>query len=139
MEARQNANMRQRRPETRTHSCAGRKTWARSRTSPPPPWTEGTPRSGAWTPSNPCKASGLQHLHRASFAFGLSAKRVPVSPFEVFLLLAETRSGQSRRGFTQVANKVIAEVEGQRVLVGQEPPDGRAARDGSRRRFHSSV
>lgn len=45
------------------------------------------------------------------------------SPFQVFLLLAETCSGQSRRGFAQIANEIIAEVEGQRVLARQQPPD----------------
>lgn len=55
-----------------------------------------------------------------------------VLPFEVFFLLAETRSGQRGRGFAQKANKIIAEVERERVLVGQEPPDTTARRDGGR-------
>lgn len=63
---------------------------------------------------------------------------LPFLPFEVFFLLAETRSGQSRRGFTQIANKIIAEVERQRVLVRQEPPDTTARRDGSRWMFQFS-
>lgn len=53
-------------------------------------------------------------------------RNVPVLPFEVVLLLAETRSGQGGRGFAQVADEVVAEVEGERVLVGQEPPGGTA-------------
>lgn len=60
------------------------------------------------------------------------------SPFQVFLLLTETGAGQSRGGFAQVANEIIAEVEGQRVLARQQPPDRTAAGDGSRRRFNFS-
>lgn len=60
------------------------------------------------------------------------------SPFQVFLLLAETPSGQSRRGFAQIANEIIAEVEGQRVLARQQPPDTTANGDGSRCSFNVS-
>lgn len=54
------------------------------------------------------------------------------SPFQVFLLLAETCPGQSGGGFAQIANEIIAEVEGQRVLARQQPPDTTASGDGSR-------
>lgn len=54
------------------------------------------------------------------------------SPFQVLLLLAKTCPGQSGRGFAQVADEVIAEVEGERVLARQQPPDTTATGDGSR-------
>lgn len=60
------------------------------------------------------------------------------SPFQVVLLLAKTCPGQSRRGFAQIANEIIAEVEGQRVLARQQPPDTTATGDGSRWRVNFS-
>lgn len=60
------------------------------------------------------------------------------SPFQVVLLLAKTCPRQGRRGLAQVANEIIAEVEGQRVLARQQPPDTTATGDGSRWRVNFS-
>lgn len=54
------------------------------------------------------------------------------APFQVVLLLAEACSGQSGGGFAQIANEIIAEVEGERVLARQQPPDTTATGDGGR-------
>lgn len=65
VEACKNANIKLTRLEIQTHRCAGRKTWAHSMRLPPPPSTEGTLYSGAWTLSHPYRASGVKicYLH----------------------------------------------------------------------------
>lgn len=61
---------------------------------------------------------------------------VPVqfTPFQVLFLLGEACPSQSRGGLAQITNKIIAEVEGHGVLIGQQPPGAKnISREGNSR------
>lgn len=64
-------------------------------------------------------------IHLQPNSYLCTGKRKPGNsqlPFQVVLVLREAGSSQRGRGLTQVAHKVIAEVEGHGVFIGVKPP-----------------